>query len=76
VRKIKGEAYVYMDNLTVHTAASVKGHFNDRVQQRFLPKYSCTMNPIERLWNVAKHKWRRMMLEEPELIKTDDDVVK
>ena len=31
VRKIKGEAYVYMDNLSVYTANSVKSHFNERV---------------------------------------------
>ena len=54
VRKIKGEAYVYMDNLSVHTAAAVKSHFNERIQQRFLPPYSCALNPIERLWNVTK----------------------
>ena len=76
VRKIKGEAYVYMDNLSVHTSASVKSHFNERIIQKFLPPYSCTLNPIERLWNVAKHKWRNLMVEKPELIKTDDDLVR
>ena len=32
VRKIKGEAYIYMDNLSVHTSAVVKSHFNERVK--------------------------------------------
>lgn len=32
VRKIKGEAYVYMDNLSVHNAKVVKDHFNERIQ--------------------------------------------
>ena len=32
VHKIKGEAYVYMDNLSVHTAKVVKEHFNDRIK--------------------------------------------
>lgn len=63
VRKIKGEAVVYMDNLSVHYAKRVKDFFNQRVMQKFLPKYSCTLNPIERLWLVVKDKWRRAMLE-------------
>ncbi len=66
---------MYMDNLSVHNASSVKSHFNDRIQQRFLPPYSCSLNPIERLWNVAKQKWRRMMVEKPELVQTDEDLV-
>jgi hypothetical protein len=32
VHKIKGEAYVYMDNLSVHNAKAVKDHFNDRIK--------------------------------------------
>jgi hypothetical protein len=31
VRKVKGEAYVYMDNLSVHNAKAVRDHFNDRI---------------------------------------------
>ena len=31
VHKIKGEAYVYMDNLSVHNARAVKDHFNERI---------------------------------------------
>ncbi len=32
VHKIKGEAYVFMDNLSVHNAKVVKDHFNDRIK--------------------------------------------
>jgi hypothetical protein len=32
VQKIKGDAYVYMDNLSVHNARIVKDHFNDRIK--------------------------------------------
>jgi transposase len=71
VRKVKGEAYVYMDNLSVHTASQVKMHFNERIQQKFLPPYSCALNPIERLRNVAKQKWKRLMVEQLELVKTE-----
>ena len=54
VHKIKGEAYVFMDNLSVHNAKVVKDHFNDRIKQMFLPPYSCSLNPIERVWHLAK----------------------
>ena len=63
VRKIKGEAVVYMDKLTVHHAKVVRECFNERVLPRYLTKYSCTLNPIEHLWLVVKEKWRRAMLE-------------
>ena len=63
VRKVKGEAVVYMDNLTVHHAMAVRECFNERVLPRYLPKYSCTLYPIEHLWLVVKEKWRRAMLE-------------
>ena len=32
VHKIKGEAYVFMDNLSVHNAKVVKDHFNERIK--------------------------------------------
>ena len=63
IRKIKGEAVVYMDNFSVHHATAVKDCFNYRVLPRYLPKYSCTLNPIEHLWGIVKEKWRRAMLE-------------
>jgi transposase len=75
VRKIKGEAYVYMDNLSVHNAKAVKDHFNERIQQRFLPPYSCALNPIERLWGLTKKRWKKLMVEQPDLVKTDEDLV-
>jgi hypothetical protein len=68
VRKIKGEAYVYMDNLSVHNAKVVKDHFNDRIKQMFLPPYSCSLNPIERVWHLAKQRWKKLMTLEPELV--------
>lgn len=68
MQKIKGDAYVYMDNLTVHDAGPVKDQFNERVQQRFLPTYTCSLNPIERVWHLTKHRWRRLMVQNPELI--------
>ena len=32
VHKIKGEAYVFMNNLSVHNAKVVKDHFNERIK--------------------------------------------
>jgi hypothetical protein len=32
IHKIKGEAYMFMDNLSVHNAKVVKDHFNERVK--------------------------------------------
>ena len=78
VKKIRGEAVVYMDNLSVHYAKRVKDFFNDRVQQRFLPAYSCTLNPIEHLWLVVKGKWRKAMLENRDNLEDDQvmDILK
>ena len=66
VAKVKGNAVVYMDNFSAHHSKPVKELFNDRVMLHFLPAYSCTLNPIERLWLVVKDKWRRAMIESKE----------
>jgi hypothetical protein len=34
------------------------------------------LNPIERLWNVAKQKWKRLMVEQPDLVQADEDLAK
>jgi transposase len=36
------------------------------VTQRFLPAYSCTLNPIEKLWFVVKDKWRLALIQHSE----------
>jgi hypothetical protein len=41
------------------------------VTQRFLPAYSCTLNPIEKLWLVVKDKWRRAMIQHSEGLKDE-----
>ena len=63
VRKVKGDAVVHMNNLTVHHAKAVRECFNERVLPKYLSKYSCTMNPIEHLWLEVVKKLRRVMLE-------------
>lgn len=52
---------VYMDNYSVHKAKHVIEHFGRGFEQRFLPPYSCAMNPIERLWRLIKHHWTKGM---------------
>jgi len=77
IGKIKGEAVVYMDNYSVHYSKKVKDFFDDskpRVIQRFLPSYSCTLNPIERLWLVIKEKWKRAMIQNIEGLEDDECV--
>ena len=54
LKKIHGQATVFMDNLTAHHTLVVKDMFTERVEQRFIPAYSCAMNPIERLWHLVK----------------------
>ena len=78
VRKVHGDAVVYMDNYSVHYSKRVRDFFNDRVKQRFLPAYSCTMNPIEKLWLVVKEKWRRAMIEHERELSEEDclDLIK
>jgi hypothetical protein len=31
---------------------------------KYLPPYSCGLNPIEKLWHVAKAKWRKKLIVE------------
>lgn len=54
LRKVRNRATVYMDNLSVHHSKSITELFGERVDVRFLPPYSCVLNPIERLWSVVK----------------------
>ena len=62
--QIKGDAVVYMDNFSAHHSTKVKEQYEGhRVTLRFLPAYSCTLNPIEKLWLVVKEKWRRAMID-------------
>ena len=66
-----------MDNYSVHYSKMVKEFFDDskqRVTQRFIPSYNCTMNPIERLWLVVKEKWRRAMIQNIEGLEDDECV--
>ena len=72
MRNTKGEAHVYMDNYSVHHSKQVREFFNDRIQQRFLPAYSCALNPIEKLWMLVKGQWRRRTLAKPQGMSEDE----
>ena len=49
--------YVVMDNLSVHHSNLIAKEFNLRFIAKFLPTYSCELNPIEKVWNLLKMKW-------------------
>ena len=51
--------YVVMDNLSMHHSNLISKEFNMRFIAKFLPTYSCELNPIEKVWNLLKMKWRR-----------------
>ena len=66
---------VVMDNLSVHKSKVIQDVFDDGFQQKFLPPQSCELNPIEKVWNIFKMKWRKtsyMILENND--KTDEKV--
>ena len=48
-----------MDNLSVHKAKIVLQLFDPHFDVMFLPTYSSQLNPIESVWNVIKHEWRK-----------------
>ena len=54
LKKVRNKATVYLDNLSIHHARDISDLFSERVECRFLPPYSCALNPIERLWNLVK----------------------
>ena len=33
--------------------------YGGTLRPMFLPTYSSVLNPIERVWNVVKHEWRK-----------------
>ena len=49
-----------MDNLSVHHANDVVKLFDEHYfVAKFLPTYSCDLNPIEKVWHLLKYRWRR-----------------
>ena len=49
-----------MDNLSVHHANDVVKLFDEHYfVAKFLPTYSCDLNPIEKVWHLLKQRWRR-----------------
>jgi transposase len=76
IKKVRGQAIVFMDNYMVHQTQRVKDLFTDRVEQRFLPPYSCALNPIERLWSVVKNEWRKQNIINVEGMSEDEAEIK
>ena len=59
-------AYLVLDNLAIHHSKLIRAATEkiQNVQLVFLPPYSCNLNPIEKLWSLVKHKWRKILLRE------------
>lgn len=57
-------AYIVLDNLSVHHSKVVREAVQQMSNLQFiwLPPYSCSLNPIEKLWNLVKNKWRRLLI--------------
>ena len=63
-----------MDNLSVHHSKIVKEEFDNRwFMYQFLPPQSCELNPIERVWNLIKGKWRKNSYRILDIAKKKDD---
>lgn len=43
----------------MHKSKVIQEVFNDDFKQKFLPPQSCELNPIEKVWNILKMKWRK-----------------
>jgi len=56
----ESKSIIVMDNLSVHHSKLVTAHFdNDTFIAQYLPTYSCELNPIEKVWNLLKMRWRK-----------------
>lgn len=71
-------AYIVLDNLPIHHSRVVKEAVQKMSNLQFiwLPPYSCSLNPIEKLWNLVKNKWRRqLVLHNKSEFQSDEKIV-
>lgn len=62
------DTYVFLDNLSVHRSKVVKDFAAaNRIKLIYNAAYSSEYNPIERLFAVCKHKFRKLLLQTPEV---------
>lgn len=51
-----------VDNHASHHSKRVKAYcLQVGLELVFLPPYSSTLNPVERLWAMVKHRWKKQM---------------
>ena len=56
------EIVVVLDNHGSHHSYDVRDFVAAKgITLLFLPAYSSTLNPIERLWSLVKHKWAKKL---------------
>ena len=55
-RRIK----IVMDNHSSHRSGNIEEYLEEKgVEIIFLPSYSSTLNPVERVWSLFKHEWAK-----------------
>lgn len=53
-----------LDNHSSHRSKKVIKALEDySITPVFLPPYSSELNPIEKVWNLVKMQWRKLILE-------------
>ena len=56
------EIIVVLDNHTAHRSHLIRDFTQGKgLTLLFLPAYSSSLNPIERLWALVKHKWAKQL---------------
>lgn len=68
---------IVLDNLSIHKTKRVRDVIDTRnnLELVFLPPYTSSLNPIEKLWLVAKGKWRRHLVEKADEFFTGERMV-
>jgi transposase len=54
-----------LDNLPIHKAKAISelAYRYKEARLRYLPPYSCNLNPIEKVWHLMKQSWRKKVIE-------------
>ena len=75
-------AYLVMDNLPIHHSKKVREMVDLSPHEIvWLPPYTCSLNPIEKVWYLIKNEWRKKLIEkgnhklQHELVKEEIDKI-
>ena len=75
--KVPPLSTIILDNLSIHRTQVIKEltESNGVTSLRFLPPYSCALNPIERAWHVIKSRWRKLLLKRHTDVLKEEDAI-